>query len=129
MAWIKSFLINIFSFFAVAPFILFFILWIIFFIVYKQKKKAMEIAMDITAVFLIIAVSSMYNDIFNSKIGFWLIALFYLLAIGLMGSAQNRLKGRLDFAKLYKVVWRVGFLILAFIYVLFVIIGIIKGLF
>lgn len=129
MGWLKSFLVNMFTFFTVAPFISFFVLWMIFYVVYKQKKKATELAMDVTVVFLIIVVSAMYNEIFNSKLGFWIIALCFLLATGLIGNAQNRLKGRLDFSKIYKIVWRVGFVVLACFYVLFMIVGIIKGLF
>lgn len=128
MSWIKAFFINMISFLAVAPFISFVLLWLIFFYVYKERKKATAWAMDITTGLLVISVSAMYNVVFNSKAGFWLIALFFLLATGLMGNAQHRVKGQLDFKRIYKVVWRFGFLILAFFYIIFTIIGIIKGL-
>lgn len=129
MGWLKAFLVNVFSFLSVAPFVSFFIVWIVVYFVYKQKKKATELAMDVTNVFLIIAVSAMYNEIFNSKLGFWIIALCLLLATGLIGNAQNRLKGRLDFPRIYKIVWRIGFVVLICFYVIFMIVGIIKGLF
>lgn len=129
MDFLKALLVNIFTFLAIAPFVSFILVWIIFYFIYQEKKKATQIAMDVTVVFLIIVVSAMYNDIFNSRIGFWLIVLCFLLATGFIGNAQNRLKGRLDFPKIYKIVWRVGFIVLACLYVLFMIIGIIKGLF
>lgn len=129
MGWIKLFFVNIFTFLAVAPFISFFILWLVFFSIYKERKKATTMAMDVTTLFLVISVSAMYNEVFNSGIGFWLIALFFLLATGLTGNAQHRLKGQLDFMKIYKVVWRLGFLLLSLLYIIFAIIGIIKGLF
>lgn len=129
MGWIKAIFINVLTFLAVAPFVTFFVVWAISYLVYKSKKKATEMAMDITVFFLIAAVSAMFNEVFNTGVGFWLILLLLLLATGLLGNVQNRVKGRLDFAKLYRVIWRMGFLFLALVYVLLLLIGIIKGLF
>lgn len=129
MGWIKLFFVNILTFLAVAPFISFVIFWFVFYYVYKERKKATTMAMDVTTLLLVISVSAMYNEVFNSRVGFWLIALFFLLATGLTGNAQHRLRGQLDFKKIYKLVWRIGFLLLSLLYIIFAIIGIIKGLF
>jgi hypothetical protein len=129
MEWIKAFLVNFIAFLAVAPFFSFIALWFISFVIYNNKKKATAIAMDITTFFLIAVVSVMFNEIFNTGLGFWIILLLFLIAAGLVGNAQNRLKGRLDIVKLYKVIWRIGFLILGVLYILFILIGIIKNIF
>lgn len=125
MGWLKAIIVNILTFLSVAPFISFFLFWFIFYAKDRDKKKATQLAMDVTVIFLIISVSVMFNEIFKVKFGFWLIALFILLGTGFMGNAQHRRYGKLDLVRIYKVVWRISFLILAFFYVLFVIIGII----
>lgn len=125
MGWLKAIIVNILTFLSVAPFISFFLFWFILYAKDRDKKKATQLAMDVTVIFLIISVSVMFNEIFKVKFGFWLIALFILLGTGFMGNAQHRRYGKLDLVRIYKVVWRISFLILAFFYVLFVIIGII----
>lgn len=129
MEWLKAFLVNFIAFLAVAPFISFFALWFVSYFIFRNKKKATALAMDITMFFLIAVVSVMFNEIFNSGLGFWLILLFFLIAAGLMGSAQTRLKGRVDAVKIYKVIWRIGFIFLGVLYILFIFIGIIKNIF
>lgn len=129
MEWLKTFLVNFISFLTVVPFISFIALWFISYLIFKNKKRSTAIAIDVTMFFLIIVVSVMFNEIFNSGLGFWLILLFFLIAAGLMGSAQTRLKGRLDAGKLYRVIWRIGFVVLGVLYILFIFIGIIKNIF
>jgi hypothetical protein len=127
--WIRTVLINLYAFFAVVPFISFAVFWFIFVLIWKDKKKAIGTAMDITAFFLVGVVAVMFNEIFNSALGFWLILLMFLIAVGLIGNAQNRLKGRVDLQKLLKVIWRIGFLVLSVLYILFLLIGIIQSIF
>ncbi len=116
-------IVHVYAALAVVPFIPFFIIWIALYFVYKNKKKAMNISMDMTTLLLVGSVTAMFNDIFKSGFGFWLILLFFLTAFGLLGGLQNRLKGRLDVKKLVKALWRFGFLALSALYVLFLFIG------
>ncbi len=85
--------------------------------------------MDVTTLFLIISVSALFNLTFNSSFGFYLILLLLLIGVGLVGSAQNRLKGRVDVQKMAKLIWRMSFVIMSFSYLLFTIIGIFKYIF
>jgi uncharacterized Tic20 family protein len=87
------------------------------------------VAMDVTTLFLIISVSALFNLTFNSSFGFYLILLLLLIGVGLVGSAQNRLKGRVDVQKMAKLIWRMSFVIMSFSYLLFTIIGIVKYIF
>ncbi|MDU5950231.1 MAG: DUF3397 family protein, partial [Paenibacillus macerans] len=47
--------------------------------------------------------------VFHSSFGFYLILLVLLIAGGLIGGAQNRLKGKVDVRRLLRAVWRLAF--------------------
>ncbi|MFD2880000.1 DUF3397 family protein [Paenibacillus rhizoplanae] len=46
---------------------------------------------------------------FDSSFGFFLILLIVLISAGLIGGAQNRLKGGVDGKRLLRAVWRLSF--------------------
>ncbi|MNN61975.1 hypothetical protein D3C76_1338850 [compost metagenome] len=75
----------------------------------KDKKRAIALAMDVTTVFLILSVSALFNNVFGSGFGFYLILLILLIACGLIGGAQNRLKGKVDIRRMIRAVWRLTF--------------------
>jgi len=75
-------------------------------------------AMDLTTPFLIIAVSALYNYIFGSSFGFYLIMLILIVLAGLLGSMQNRKRGRVEPGRLFKGLWRMSFLILVPLYLI-----------
>ncbi len=129
MEWVKSFLVYLITFLTVAPFVFFFGMWFVFYLVKKNKKKSTELAMDVTTFVLIISVSFMSYAIFNSSLGFWIIILLILLSAGFIGNVQNRIRGKIDLLKIYKVVWRISFVVLIGLYVIFLITGIIKNTF
>ena len=52
--------------------------------------------MDVTTFFLIFSVSALFNLTFDSNFGFYLTLLLILIALGFIGGAQNRLKGKVD---------------------------------
>jgi hypothetical protein len=112
---------------AVLPFLSFCLIWIVFFFVYKDKKRALRMSIDITTFLLIGAVSGMIDATFASQFGgFWMILLFFLILAGLLGNAQNRLKGQINVKKLVRAVWRLGFVALGSLYVILLFAGIIK---
>ncbi|MMZ64191.1 hypothetical protein D3C80_1877340 [compost metagenome] len=65
--------------------------------------------MDVTTLFLILAVSALFNNVFGSNFGFYLILLILLITLGLIGGAQNRLKGKVDIRRMLRAVWRLTF--------------------
>lgn len=62
----------------------------------KDKRASLRTAMDVTTVFLIFSVSALFNLTFDSNFGFYLTMILILIALGLIGGAQNRLKGKVD---------------------------------
>lgn len=118
-----GFLMQFSAYLAVVPFIPFVLVWGAVYFLKKEKKKAVHWAMDVTTVFLIIAVAALYNEIFQSTFGFYLLLLLFLLAFGLHGNAQQRKYGKVNLRRAGKVVWRLGFFGLSAAYVLFMAVG------
>ncbi|MEK3769708.1 DUF3397 domain-containing protein [Paenibacillus sp. FSL R7-0048] len=91
----------------------------------KDKKKTFMLAMDVTTFFLLLSVSALFNNIFNSGFGFYLILIIVLISAGLIGGAQNRMKGKVDGKRLFRAVWRLSFFFMSFGYLLFMFVGLI----
>ncbi|MEK3984357.1 DUF3397 domain-containing protein [Paenibacillus sp. FSL K6-3166] len=92
----------------------------------KDKKKTFMLAMDVTTFFLLLSVSALFNNLFNNGFGFYLILLIVLISTGLIGGAQNRLKGKVDGKRLFRAVWRLSFFFMSAGYLLFMFVGLIK---
>lgn len=86
----------------------------------------MLLAMDVTTLFLLLSVSALFNILFHAKFGFYLILLIVLISAGLIGGAQNRIKGKVDGRRLFRAVWRLSFFFLSTLYVLFMIVALIQ---
>ncbi|WP_019909296.1 DUF3397 domain-containing protein [Paenibacillus sp. HW567] len=121
-----EFLWNSFTLLSVIPVIPFLIVYFIGIGLKQEKKKTFLLAMDVTTLFLFLSVSALFNNIFKSGFGFYLILLIVLICAGLIGGAQNRLKGKVDGKRLLRAVWRLSFLFMGIGYVLFMIVGLIK---
>lgn len=111
---------------SVIPMVPFFIIYFIGYGLKKDKKKTFLLAMDVTTIFLLLSVSSIFNIIFNNDFGFYLILIIVLICAGLIGGAQNRLKGKVDGKRLFRAVWRLAFAFMSVSYLLFMFIGLIK---
>ncbi len=120
-------IVHIYAYLSAIPLLTFAIVWIISLSLYQDRKKAFGISSDFTTFFLIGSVSAMYDQLFHSGMnGIWLVILLFLLSGGLMGSMQNHKTGEIDGRKIFRTLWRIGFLILCFFYVLFSIILIVR---
>ncbi|GGJ19627.1 DUF3397 domain-containing protein [Paenibacillus hunanensis] len=126
MGGLFGWLLNGAIFLSLVPFIPFVAAYLIAILRKKTKKQAVAIAMDVTTPFLYISVAALFNTIFNSKLGFYIFLLILLLALGLIGSAQNRLKGKVDFQRLFRAVWRLSFFFLSLGYIVLLIIAILQ---
>lgn len=117
---------TIYAVFSILPFIFFGLLWVVLLSKYENKKKATNLAMDFTTPLLIVPVAVMYDLIFQSSSfgGIWIIILIFLIFGGLVGNLQNRLKGKVQIKKLFRVIWRLGFLVLSTSYILLLFIGV-----
>ncbi|AOZ91692.1 DUF3397 domain-containing protein [Paenibacillus crassostreae] len=118
MEWLR----DSFIIFSILPFIPFLLVYFGHLKWKNNKRNALLIAMDVTTVFLIISVSALFNNTFDSKVGFYLILLFLLLAVGMIGGAQNRIKGKVDFTRMIKAVWRMTFILMMCSYAIFTLI-------
>ncbi|MEJ8304243.1 DUF3397 domain-containing protein [Saccharibacillus sacchari] len=107
----------------VLPFVPFILVYAISALRKEPKEQSFQRAMDFTTPFLIFAVSALYNYVFDSSIGFYVVLLILLIILGLLGSAQNRKRGRIEPGRLAKGFWRLGFLLLAPCYMLLGIFG------
>ncbi|WP_110945148.1 DUF3397 domain-containing protein [Paenibacillus phocaensis] len=111
-------LVSSFIVLAMIPVIPFGLVYFIYSYVKHDKKKALKLAMDVTTLFLIFSVSALFNNVFHSTFGFYLILMILLVVGGLIGGAQTRLKGKVDGRKLMRVVWRLAFAATGVAYVL-----------
>lgn len=89
----------------------------------KDRKRSLILAMDITTLFLILSVAALFNQIFNSGFGIYLLLLLMIISGGLIGGAQNRIKGAVDPKRLIRAVWRLSFLFTSVTYLIFCLIG------
>lgn len=121
-------LIHIYAFSAAVPFLWFFVLWVAGYIWKRDGKRATKLAMDVTTALLIGSVSILFEQVFGSGFGFFLILLFFLIGYGLLGNFQYRAKGKINHRRIVRILWRVGFLILSVLYVLLLLIGLIKSI-
>ncbi|NGZ73866.1 DUF3397 domain-containing protein [Saccharibacillus alkalitolerans] len=102
----------------VLPFLPFLLIYAVGALRREPKGLSFRRAMDFTTPFLVFSVSALYNYVFGSSFGFYLLLLALLILAGLLGSAQNRKRGRIDPVRLFKGFWRISFLLLAPCYLL-----------
>ncbi|AWB46980.1 DUF3397 domain-containing protein [Paenibacillus sp. CAA11] len=114
-----------FSAASVLPFVPFLLVYFIHYYWKRDRKKSLLLAIDVTTFFLILSVSALFNQIFNTGFGIYLFLILMLICIGLIGGAQNRLKGTVNPKRLFRAVWRLSFLVSVIGYILFFLIGLI----
>ncbi|MCP3771968.1 DUF3397 domain-containing protein [Paenibacillus sp. MZ04-78.2] len=124
MSALFGWLQQLYMFLAVVPFVVFIIVWVAVYYYTKDKRKATHLSMDITTLFLIGSVAFMSRNLFDSGMLLWTIVLLFLVAAGLLGNMQNRLKGKIDLIKIARTLGRLGFVLLTACYVLLLFIGI-----
>lgn len=111
---------------SVIPIVPFMIIYFIGSRMKKDKRKTFLFAMDVTTIFLLLSVSAIFNILFHNDFGFYLILIIVLICAGLIGGAQNRLKGKVDGKRLFRAVWRLSFFFMSASYFLFMFIGLIR---
>ncbi|PWV95453.1 uncharacterized protein DUF3397 [Paenibacillus cellulosilyticus] len=126
--WIWESVRHIYAFLAVIPVIPFAIIYWGYGAFVHDKKKAFMLAMDVTTALLVGCVAVLFDRIFGSSFGVYLIILVLLLLGGFIGNMQFRKRGSVDSKKVFRAVWRIGFLFMSALYVLFMFIGIGKVL-
>ncbi|HZG55901.1 DUF3397 domain-containing protein [Paenibacillus sp.] len=128
MSWVIDAVIRIYAILAIAPFLPFALVWGGVYVYRKEKKLATKRAMDVTTFALIGIVAALYNQLFQSTFGLYLLLLMFLLGFGVLGNLQQRAKGAFDVKRTLRAVWRIGFLGLSAAYILLMAVGITKNL-
>ena len=118
MNGLVSLISTLYAVLAVAPFMTFVLSWFIVYLFLKDKKRTTRLAMDITTLFLLGSVSLMWNKLFHTQFGFWLIVLLLLIAFGIIGGYQTHLKGATNLLIVGRLVWRLSFVGLSVLYIL-----------
>ncbi|MFD2749366.1 DUF3397 domain-containing protein [Virgibacillus siamensis] len=104
--------------------------WVVYFIgakLYRQKWKAIHKAVNWTTSLYIIAVLIMLKQIFGSSF-FGLILIVVLTIFTVIAVLHWRLHTEVVFHNVFKIFWRVCFLLFVFIYFVLVVSGIIQQL-
>ncbi|MBM7565693.1 DUF3397 domain-containing protein [Paenibacillus sacheonensis] len=129
MQWIWESIKHVYAISAVLPVIPFLLVYFGYASVTGDRKKAFRMAMDITTALLIGCVAVLFNETFDSSFGLYGILLILLLGGGLLGNVQYRSKGTLNMQRIMRAIWRLGFFLMSFCYVILMCIGIGKSLF
>ncbi|MNI04766.1 hypothetical protein D3C73_576980 [compost metagenome] len=125
MTVILDVLLSIYAVFAIIPILTFIFVWLIAYFFVKDKKLSTRVSMDITTFFLIGSVTTLWNRLFGTQFGFWLILLVLLIGFGLIGGYQTKEKGQTDLLKVSRLVWRLSFVGLTVLYVILFLINIV----
>ncbi|WP_274363303.1 DUF3397 domain-containing protein [Paenibacillus thermotolerans] len=118
MQALKDILVTAYAALSVVPFIGFAVVWFAIYLWKKDKKTALFRAMDFSTLLLIGSVSVLYNSVFRSTFGIYLLLLIFLIGFGILGNAQHRKRGTIDAKKIFRAVWRLGFVGLSAAYLI-----------
>jgi hypothetical protein len=120
VGWLQT----VYTFLALVPFVAFFVVWGFVYWVTQDNRKATHRAIDITTFFLIGSVSVMTKYLFGTGYGLWAVILIFLIAGGMLGNLQTRVKGKINLLKIMRSLLRFGFIFLSACYILLLCIGI-----
>ena len=110
-------IVNILSFFIALPFLAFFVAYFISKRIKKDKKQAMNIAINITTFCLFLSVSVMFQVIGNYKSGTFVTILLLLLIFAGLMLLQWKVKNDIDLPKGIYNAFRLWFVVLCVCYV------------
>ncbi|MGN7454987.1 DUF3397 domain-containing protein [Paenibacillus pasadenensis] len=119
---------TIYAVLAAAPFLPFAAVYLGSRMLTGDKGRSFRLAMDVTTLLLIGCVAVLFNRVFSNSFGLYGILLLMLLGGGLIGNLQHRKRGEIDAAKAFRAVWRAGFFVMGFLYVVLMATGITQHL-
>ncbi|MFD2672334.1 DUF3397 family protein [Marinicrinis sediminis] len=121
---------NLIGLLTIFPFIPFILAYYWNYRVTRNKKTAIKMGMDVTTFFLYIIVAVLIDLVLKPQAigGIYLLLFMLIVAIGLLGGAQARLKGQVNMARVMRAVWRLSFVMLTVLYLIFVPIGFVMHL-
>jgi len=115
---VLQFLFDTYTILAVVPYVVFAAVFGLTYAITSDKKRGIKLSIDVTTAFLIPAVAGLINVVFGFTFILWFIILIILIAFGLVGGYQYRLKGKLELVKIVRLIWRLAFALFAALYVI-----------
>ncbi|MEK3882521.1 DUF3397 domain-containing protein [Paenibacillus sp. PL2-23] len=113
---------KLYAIIALIPILPFAIVLIGYGAIIHNRKKALLMAIDVSNAFFILCVAALFNMLFDSAFGLYGILLVLVLGGGLIGNAQFRKRGSVDVKRVFRAVWRISFVAMAALYLVFMII-------
>lgn len=124
MGWLWDSIKYVYAYLAVIPVIPFALVYFGHGLFSEDRKKALQLAMDVTTALLIGCVAVLFDSLFNSHFGLYAIILIMLLGGGMLGNMQFRKRGSVNVRRIVRAVWRLGFFTMSMAYLLLMFIAI-----
>ncbi|WP_042356347.1 DUF3397 domain-containing protein [Bacillus rubiinfantis] len=119
-----TFLTNVITLFLVLPLLGFFLLFFITKLVSKNQRKSVHIALDYSTILFIISVYFLIKIIWERSFLGVIFLIMIVFAIILV-FAHWKIKGEIDYRKLFKGFWRINFLFFCISYICLMLYGLI----
>ena|SRR5690625_2610620 len=108
---------TIIAILATVPVLTFLILFFIFKAQTKNTTRSIQLAADFSAIFFIIAVSALFYILFENHYIPWIV-IGYLIVLLIVLVYQFTNQEELLIKKSFRIVWRIGFMIMFVLYIL-----------
>ncbi len=118
-----DFIINTYALIATIPLLSFFFIYYLLLFFIKERKKALNLTINITSVLFISAVSGQLNYIFKIRYGILYSILAVLFIAAVISFLQWKIKGKNDYKRMIKAVTRLSFISFGFFYFIFFIVS------
>ncbi|TJY43386.1 DUF3397 domain-containing protein [Cohnella pontilimi] len=116
MSWLWNNIVYLYAGLATIPVVPFLVVYLLGRTRGMERNKSIRLSMDVTTAFLLGIVATLLKERFGSNLGFYFIVLIMLIGAGLIGNAQNRIRGKVDTARIIRAVWRLSFFAMSFMY-------------
>jgi hypothetical protein len=110
--------------FITAPIFVYILLFIISKLITKNHRKSVQLAVDYSTIFFILAVHFLIFTIWQRSL-LWVIIIFILLCAIIFVIINWKVKGEIIFNRVFKGFWRFSFLIFLFAYLILTVYGIV----
>lgn len=94
---------------------------------FKQHRRAVKMAIDGSALLFVISVYYLILVIWDKSL-LWLILVMLILIGAAVSVAHWKVRGEIDFPKIFRAFWRLTFLVFSFAYLSLLIVGLLKSI-
>ncbi|MGX6442049.1 DUF3397 domain-containing protein [Neobacillus sp. K501] len=112
----SSFISAVMTIFFMIPLLGFIIIYLLYKMITKNSLKSFHVALDLSTILFILSVHFLTMTIWGESF-FWLIVILLLLIAMVFVIIHWKIKGEIEFNKVFKGFWRFNFLIFFFAYI------------